>query len=74
MRRLTARLGTPTAITATAPKLARLVSSLVHHGSADVPQGLDADAAQYRARKVTAMAQQAKALGDTLVPLAAPGA
>jgi len=35
--------------------------------------GLDAYEAQYRERKVTTMAKQAKALGDTLVPLAAQG-
>ena len=67
------RLGAPTAITATAHKLARLVSSLLRHGSAYVQQGLDASEAQYRERKVTAMAKQAKALGETLVPLAAQG-
>jgi len=67
------RLGAPTAITATAHKLARLVSSLLRHGSAYVQQGLDAYEAQYRERKVTAMAKQAKALGYTLVPLAAQG-
>ena len=62
-RRMKARLGTPKAITATAHKLARLVSSLLEHGSADVQQGLDAYETPYRARKVTAMAKQAKALG-----------
>jgi hypothetical protein len=67
------RLGTPKAITATAHTLARLVSSLLRHGNAYVQQGLDAYAAPYRARKVTTMAKQAKALGDTLVPLAAQG-
>jgi len=67
------RLGTPKAITATAHKLARLVSSLLRHGSADVQQGLDAYEAPSRARKVTTMAKQAKALGDTLVPRAAQG-
>jgi transposase len=41
-RRMTARLGTPKALTATAHKLARLVYSLLHHGSAYVQQGLDA--------------------------------
>lgn len=60
-RRLKARLGTPKAITATAHKLARLVYSLLQHGSASVQQGLDAYEAQYRERKVTAMARQAKA-------------
>jgi transposase len=72
-RRLKARLGTPKAITATAHQLARLVYSLLQHGSADVQQGLDAYEAQYRERKVTTMAKQAKALGYTLVPLAAQG-
>jgi len=72
-RRMKARLGTPKALTATAHKLARLVYSLLQHGNAYVPQGLDAYEAQYRERKVTTMAKQAKALGDTLVPLAAQG-
>lgn len=72
-RRLKARLGTPKAITATAHKLARLVYSLLQHGSAYVQQGLDAYEAQYRERKVTAMAKQAKALGYTLVPFVAQG-
>jgi len=72
-RRMKARLGTPKAITATAHKLARLVYSLLQHGSAYVQQGLDAYEAQYRERKVTTMAKQAKALGYTLVPLAAQG-
>jgi hypothetical protein len=62
-RRMKARLGAPKAITATAHKLARLVYSLLQHGNADVQQGLDAYEAQYRERKVTAMAKQAKALG-----------
>jgi hypothetical protein len=69
-RRMKTRLGTPKAITVTAHKLARLVYSLLQHGSAYVQQGLDAYEAQYRERKVTTMTQQAKALGYTLVPLA----
>jgi transposase len=73
LRRMKARLGTPKAITATAHKLARLVYSLLRHGSAYVQQGLDAYETQYRERKVTTMAKQAKALGYTLVPLAAQG-
>ena len=72
-RRMKARLGTPKAITATAHKLARLVYSLLQHGSAYVQQGLDAYEAQYHERKVKTMAKQAKALGYTLVPLAAQG-
>jgi hypothetical protein len=46
---------------------------LLKHGSAYVQQGVDAYEAQYRERKVTAMARQAKALGYTLVPLAPQG-
>jgi hypothetical protein len=68
-RRIKVRLGTPKAITATAHKLARLVYSLLKHGRAYVQQGLDAYAAQYRERKITAMARHAKACGYTLVPL-----
>ena len=70
-RRMQARLGTPKALTATAHKLARLVYSLLQPGSAYVQQGLDAYEAPSRARKVTTMAKQAKALGSTLVPLPA---
>ena len=40
--------------------------------SASVQQGLDAYESQYRARKVKAMARQAKALGYTLVALGTP--
>ena len=47
---------------------------MLQHGSADVQQGLDAYEAQYRERKVKAMARQAQALGYTLVALAAPEA
>ena len=73
-RRRNARRGTPKAITATAHTLARLGSSLLQHGSAYVHQGVEVYETPYRARKVTAMATQAKALGYPLVPLTAPGA
>ncbi len=66
------RLGAPTAITATAHKLARLVYSLFKHGSAYVQQGLDAYESQDRERQVKTMARQAKALGYTLVALGTP--
>jgi len=71
-RRLRARLGAPKAITATAHKLARLIYSLLKHGTASVQQGMEEYEAHYRNRKVKGMARQAKALGSTLVPLAAP--
>ncbi|HLB78431.1 MAG TPA: transposase [Candidatus Dormibacteraeota bacterium] len=72
-RRMTARLGTPKAITAAAHTLARLVSHLLTHGSADVHQGLEHYAAQDHERKVTTMATQAKALGYPLGPLVTQG-
>jgi hypothetical protein len=71
-RRMRRRLGAPKAITATAHKLARLVYSLLKHGSTSVPQGLDAYEHQYRARKIKAMARHAQALGYTLVELGTP--
>ena len=71
-RRMRSRLGAPKAITATAHKLARLVYSLLQHGSAYVKQGLEAYESQYRERTVKAVARQAKALGYTLVELAVP--
>jgi len=73
LRRMHVRLGTPQALTATAHNLARLVSRLLQPGSAYVPQGRDASAAPDRQRKGTTIAKQAKALGSTLVPLAAQG-
>jgi hypothetical protein len=45
----------------------------LRHGSAYVQQGLAAYDAPSRERKGTAMAKQAQALGETLVPLAAQG-
>lgn len=65
-------MGAPQAITATAHKLARLVYSLLKHGTAYVQQGMEEYEAQYRDRKVKGMVRQAKALGYTLVPLAVP--
>ena len=66
-----ARLGTPKAITAAAHKLARLVYSLLKHGTAYVQQGIEAYETHYRERTVKAMARHAKTLGYVLVPLAA---
>jgi hypothetical protein len=70
-RRLRARLGAPQAITATAHTLARLIYSLLKHGTASVHQGMAEYEAQYRDRKVKGMVRQAKALGSTLIPLPA---
>lgn len=61
------RLGTPQAIPATAHTLARLLDSLLQHGTAYGAQGLEADAQQYRDRTVQHMARRAKELGYDLV-------
>lgn len=54
---------TPQASTATAHQRARRVSTLRQHGSAYVHQGLEADDTPSRARQVTTLATQAKAVG-----------
>src|SRR5712691_7792632 len=66
----------PCAVSAPAPPTSTpspTGSCLLQHGSAYVQQSLDAYEAPYRERKATTMAKQAKALGYTLVPLAAQG-
>jgi len=72
-RRMPARRGTPTALTATAHTRARRVSSRLPHGSASVPQGVDAYEAPYRERTVSARTRQAKAVGSPLVLLESQG-
>ena len=66
-RRMKARLGAPKAITATAHTLARLVYTMLKHGTADVRRGMDEYAQQDRDRVVKPMTRRAKALGYTLV-------
>lgn len=51
--------------------IARLVYSLLKHGTAYVQQGMEAYETHYRERTVKAMARHAKTLGYVLVPLAA---
>jgi hypothetical protein len=61
-------LGTPQAITATAHKLARLIYTMLKHGTADVRQSL-ADYEQHdRDRMVQSLMRRVKALGYALVP------
>ena len=72
-RRIKARHGTPMAITAAAHKLARLVYSLLKHGTAYVAQEMAAYEAKYRERKLQGITRQAQALGFVLVPVAAGG-
>ncbi len=60
-------MGAPTAITATAHQLARLLSSMRKHGTAYVRHGMDAYEQQYRDRTVKNLTRRAKTLGYTLV-------
>jgi transposase len=66
------RLGAPKARTATVHKRARLVYRLFKHGSASVQPGIEAYESQYRARKIKALARQARAFGYTLMALGTP--
>jgi transposase len=73
-RRMKARLGTPKAITATAHKLARLIYTMLKHGTAYVRQSL-ADYEQHdRDRMIQHLTRRAKALGYALVqtPMGTP--
>jgi hypothetical protein len=67
-------LRTPKAITATAHTLARLIDTMLTHGTADVRQSLADDAQLYRDRTVQSLARPAKALGYGLVqtPMGTP--
>jgi hypothetical protein len=62
-----AQLGAPKAITATAHKLARLIYTMLKHGTAYVRQGMDEYEQQYRDRAVKNMTRRAQALGYILV-------
>jgi transposase len=67
-RRMAARIGKPQAVTATAHKLARIVYSMLKHGTAYVDAGQDYYERQYKQRAVRSLEQRAKALGFELVP------
>jgi transposase len=68
LRRMTAKLGKPEAITATAHKLARLVYSMLRDGTNYVDVGQDYYERQYKERVVRNLTRRAKELGFTLVP------
>ena len=59
-RRMKARMGAPKAITATAHKLARLIYSMLKHGTAYVRQGMDEYEQPYRDRTVKNLTRRAK--------------
>ena len=67
-RRLRARLGAPTAITAMAHQLARLVSRLRTCGQQDVDKGMEHDDARFRQPRLQWLPRQARALHRQLVP------
>jgi len=66
-RRQRARLGAPKAITATAHKLARLIYSMLKHGTEYVDQGQEYYEQQYRKRVVKNLRKRAAELGFELV-------
>ncbi len=70
-RRIKGRQGTPAAITAAAHKLARLVYTLLKHGTDYVAQEMAAYEANYRERKLQTLTRQARELGFQLVATAA---
>jgi transposase len=67
-RRMAMRLGKPQAVTATAHKLARIVYSMLKHGSEYVDAGQDFYERHYKERVVRNLARRAKVLGFDLVP------
>lgn len=71
LRRMTAKLGKPAAITATAHKLARLIYSTLRYGTEYVDAGQDYYERAYRERVVRNLTRRAKELGLVLVPEAA---
>jgi hypothetical protein len=79
-RRMKARLGTPKATTATAHKLARLVYTMVKHGTVYVAQGMADDEQRYQERVLQHLTRRAKTLGYALMstaegaPASPPGA
>jgi transposase len=66
-RRMAARRGLAKAMTATAYKLARIISAMLTHGMASVAQGLEAYETAYRERVVRQMKRKAAALGLVIV-------
>ena len=66
-RRQRARLGAPKAITATAHKMARLVYSMLKHGSAYVDLGQDYYEQRYRDRAIKKLKLKAQTFGYLLV-------
>lgn len=67
-RRLCARMDKPKAVTAAAPKLARLIYAMLTQGQEYTDRGQDYFEERYRQRVLHNLAQKAKAMGMQLVP------
>lgn len=67
-RRMRAKHGAPKAITATAHKLARLIYSMLKHGTEYVDQGQDYYEQQYQDRVMKNLKRRAAEMGFALVP------
>jgi len=67
-RRMRSRHGAPKAITATAHKLARLIYSMLKHGTEYVDQGQDYYEQQYQDRVMKNIKRRAAEMGFALVP------
>ena len=70
-RRIKARSDAPTAITATAHKLARIIYAMLKNQTEYVDPGADFYEEQYRQRAVKNLQRKAKKLGFSIVPVAA---
>ena len=70
LRRQRSRLGAPKAITATAHKLARLVYTMLKHGTVYVDAGQEYYEERYRTRVVQNLKRKAQELGFPLVEIA----
>ncbi len=68
-RRMKARLGAPSAITATAHKLARLIYALLRHGKPYVDIGQEEFEKRYQQRILKGITRRALELGYTLTPI-----
>ena len=71
-RRLSGRMDKPSANTATAHKLARMVYFMLTRGEAYVDQGQQHYEEQQRQRSIAALKRRATALGFQINPVAAP--
>ncbi len=70
-RRMRSKLGSPKAITVTAHKLARMVYSMLKHGSKYVDEGQDYYEKQYQDRVMKSLQKKAEDMGFVLVPAGA---